>query len=410
MKALTRRINVLCTVGACVLVLSALIAGSVDAQGAPAKSEPRTEALVPALPEIDKIATPVSPALVLLGTAPTSIERPATPSKFALSLANAFTSGSALALPSSYALEVAPFWLVSHPRLRVSMLQDGFGDSASALVRLPRRVVQNFLHTFVVGVASADSSFRTSGTQPADTSIFRLGISARASLLRGHWAPGCLKSIEGRLTDLAQRRAAPLAAWLAANPTATEKELDEARRRIETEVSAAPKADTLAAKDPGGNCLTAYYGWSLDVAAAAINRYPAQSFDAGQLSAHAWWVTLGYKDRQSRSILAVARLGREGVNGVRLASRYTDVGARIVIPKDEWAFSIEGVGRRANGTGGSADFWRIVGGFDYKVSDGVWLNSSFGRDYQTERAKSLVALLGLKWNLGTKSLVAAPKT
>lgn len=385
------------------VLLFAVPAFTASAQDTPvAKQAAKAESPIPKIPEIDKIVTPVSPAFVILGISPTSIERPSTPSKFAISLANAFTSGSQAQLPRTYALEVAPFWLASHPRLRAWMLEDAAGRTDPLRTTPVSKVLQNILHTFVLGVASADSAFKTTGPQPADTSVFRLGMSVRASLLRGHWADGCLASIERPLTDLATRIAGPLAEWIARNPNATNEELAAEKTRIERQV-------TADVNDPSGDCFSAYYGWSLDVAAATVDRFPAQSFDGGQLAAHAWWVTFGYKDKLSRSLLAVARVGREGAKGKRLGSRYTDVGARVLLPQKEWAFSLEGVRRRLVEPDSTSNLWRFTGGFDYKVSEGLWINSSFGRDYQAKRANSLVALLGLKWNLGTKSLAAEQK-
>src|SRR5712691_2914509 len=66
-------------------------------------------------PAFNSWRTPVSPAFVILGIAPTVVERPNTPADLAFSVLNrsaAFTS-----LPRDIALEISPYWLIKHPTL-----------------------------------------------------------------------------------------------------------------------------------------------------------------------------------------------------------------------------------------------------------------------------------------------------
>src|SRR5688572_22312382 len=64
------------------------------------------------------LRTPISPVFALMGISPVSIERPTTPRAFALDLLS--KSQNLSALPESYGVEVAPFWLVPHPLLEYS--------------------------------------------------------------------------------------------------------------------------------------------------------------------------------------------------------------------------------------------------------------------------------------------------
>ncbi|HXF48794.1 MAG TPA: hypothetical protein VNL73_05145 [Verrucomicrobiae bacterium] len=64
---------------------------------------------------LNDLRTPPSPAFVLLGVEPSSIERPNTPKAFAASLLSAVNQSDFL--PKNYALEIAPYWLYSHPNL-----------------------------------------------------------------------------------------------------------------------------------------------------------------------------------------------------------------------------------------------------------------------------------------------------
>src|SRR5882724_2241992 len=61
------------------------------------------------------LKTPTTPAFVLIGTSPTVVERPTTPQDVALTVYNAVRTAGGL--PRDFALEVAPYWLFSHPKL-----------------------------------------------------------------------------------------------------------------------------------------------------------------------------------------------------------------------------------------------------------------------------------------------------
>ncbi len=65
--------------------------------------------------KFEDLRVPASPAFVLMGIEPKTIERPRTPRAFGLSVIQATNELSGL--PKNYAMEFAPFWLVPHPNL-----------------------------------------------------------------------------------------------------------------------------------------------------------------------------------------------------------------------------------------------------------------------------------------------------
>lgn len=404
--------NSIVRIGTVAVLSAAVLAVPLIAQQTSSDSTAKSGASS-ALPEIDKIRTPQSPAFTVLGLAPTTIERPATPSKLALSLANSFTSADRAVLPKNYALEVSPFWMVSHPTLRASMLEDSFGARDAGVLNMLRRVVQNAQQTFTVGIAVADSAFKTTGVSPADTSIFRLGFGSRMTLFRGHWTEGCLAGIENGLAKMSALISAQLAPWIATHPDADANAIEAQTKAIVQEILKQPTkpqakqlGDSLVQRDTNGDCLSAYRGFTLDAAGAGIGRFPAQRFDGGGLSAYMYWITAGYTWSDSKGLLAVLRAGKEGNAGKQLGASYTDLGGRLVIPNDDWVLSTEFVSRQRSVNGLTSSVWRWTGGFDYKVAADVWLNTSFGRDFQSEKAGSLLALINLQWSFGTKSLLA----
>jgi hypothetical protein len=96
--------------------------------------------------EVDDLRAPTSPAFALLDVTPASVNRPENPKAFTLNVINALAQSNGL--PQNYALEVAPYWLASHPDLTFKRLE-GLrhdlhralpSDTAEQSGRLPRQL------------------------------------------------------------------------------------------------------------------------------------------------------------------------------------------------------------------------------------------------------------------------------
>ena len=93
------------------------------------------------LVSVDKLKTPSSPAFVLLGVEPTSVERPSTPAGFATTVLN--RTNNFINLPTDFTLQVSPFWLFGHPDLT-------WRDDSS------RSVGEALMRTATISVASVE--------------------------------------------------------------------------------------------------------------------------------------------------------------------------------------------------------------------------------------------------------------
>jgi hypothetical protein len=102
-----------------------------------------------ATPSLNSLATPDSPAFVILGVSPTTVQRPTTPNAVAASLLSAFGSNGQTLAPN-YALEVAPYWLWSHP-------ETSFDDVAKNSFSTP-------IQTLTLSLATTGSGTETSLT------------------------------------------------------------------------------------------------------------------------------------------------------------------------------------------------------------------------------------------------------
>jgi hypothetical protein len=149
-----------------ILVVTSLIESQARADGtAP-----------PSTPELNSLTTPDSPAFVILGVSPTTIQRPTTPQAVATSLASAFSSNGQTLVPN-YALEVAPYWIWSHPRTT-------FADVARNSFTTPLEWLTVSIATTSSG---AQSSTSTTSTAPATSSTGapKAAFGVRTNLVNG---------------------------------------------------------------------------------------------------------------------------------------------------------------------------------------------------------------------------------
>lgn len=83
--------------------------------------------------DIGELAAPSSPAFTILGIAPSEISRPVTPRAFLISIADIIDKDG---IPSDFALDIAPYWWSSHPKLTFDEYRNSRGFLEAALQTL----------------------------------------------------------------------------------------------------------------------------------------------------------------------------------------------------------------------------------------------------------------------------------
>lgn len=338
--------------------------------------------------EIDNLKTPTSPAFVILGVEPTSVERPTTPRAFALSLLSA-SGGEGGIIPENYAAEFAPYWMRPRPRLTFA---EYFRPT----------VMQSLRQTFSVSLATAAS------TQGAD-SVTSIGVGFRLAPLSGQPSDSLLKLVRAiRSADsaLVQLDIALSRATQAGNTAAADS--------IQALISAgAARARTLSAAFRANDERV---GLRMQIAGALGASYAGNDFEAGQVAKTGLWGTLAYRmDQPGIDVIALGRWLRD--HGAAEQNAW-DLGGRAVLLFERFSGSVEWVARSvsdegASGAGGVpalASGNRAVGMLEYRATDDLFVSFSFGQDYPRagEDGQPLVAILGGQLNLGSKPSVAMP--
>lgn len=347
--------------------------------------------------DFNSLRTPSSPAFVLLGVEPSSVEKPNTPSDFAASVLSATSNLSAL--PKDYALETSPYWLFSHRRR--SWRDD-----------IKRDVLESATRTFTLSVATAEL-----GT--SDAPVRGLAVSGRLALFSGRLPDSSVKQIESLESTLAASAATDLGV-LAPIFDSIQSSLLESAATMADSLAALARIDSLKAEaiaslassgavetdteeltQQAEAIVTAREGFQLDLAGGTAWRAPSAALDSTDFDRFGLWLTASYT-ANDLSFIALARyLGVDGTDQDVL-----DFGGRFIYAQDRFAVSAEYVDRHIHN--GPGDQWRLAGVFDYRVSRAIWLTGTFGRNYDEDARGSLLAQLGLSLNLSKKRYAFEP--
>jgi hypothetical protein len=351
-------------------------------------------------PDLNSLRTPPSPAFVLLGVEPSSVERPSTPADFAVTVLNGTQNFTTI--PRDFALEVSPYWMFGHPK------QNWEGD-------VHRNVLQSLWRTFTVSAATAEVGANGAPVTGA-------GVSVRAALASGHLVDSAgiaafarqlaiasgaeLRGLKHRLDAATRNFQAELArATTVADTNAATDRFDRAKLSFLDDSSAATEADTLPAEAANQSLqvlASARAGFFLEVAGGAVWDAPSAAIDSASLARWGAWMTASYQ-MTNLSFLGVFRyLGGTGVG----EDAGIDVGFRVLYAQDRYGLSAEYVDRHFTGGGARTNEWRLAGVVDYRLNKTFWLVGTFGRDYAPSSAGSLLAQIGVSLQFSRDRAVA----
>ncbi len=349
-------------------------------------------------PAFNLIRTPTSPAFVMLGIAPTAVERPNTPASLGLSVLN--TTNTFSQLPQNYALELSPYWLLPHPRL--TWRQD-----------TTRSIIESLLRTGTVSVATAQL-----GSEVLPVTGFSAGL--RASLISGTMTRTAINTLVMAESLLAVQ-ASSFNRRL--DKALRETHLDDLRERalveagedsmrivavieryaaIEDSIRAALVDGSLVSSDADEELAEALEGageregFALEGAVGLTWQYPRMVVDSVRFSRFGVWLTPSYQGRDV-SVIGVVRFMSDELEP---SMGLVDIGGRLLYTHELFAVSGEYVHRIFTGNGGAASQRRISGIVEYRVLQDVWLQAAIGKDFDPSAAGSLIARLGLSFQFG----------
>lgn len=351
---------------------------------------------------LNMLAAPATPAAALLGFSPSVVDKPRDASEFLASVVN--TTGGLSGLPSDYAVEIAPAWMltghkIDSKRFRSNKLND------------------NFWQGMTISAAVGHSEEVPDSLRP----LTQVAFGFKTSILRGHRFS---KKTEQRLADAQtalRNLNTKLKAYLDAdleyqqlvdnaidNPTDT-----AALNRYREKMYQSFEAEELQQLEENLRDLRFdRVGFKLDLTAGLVQDFPGGRFGNSRVSRAGVWLTTGYEWEQGFSFLGIARYLQnpdadytdDGGTLRQGRIRTFDAGFRAIFAPIERRFTVsaEGLYRKMTEPDLLPSSWRFTFNAEYKFSPNMCLNFSYGRDFDgvVTRDGNVIALLSLFTGFG----------
>lgn len=352
---------------------------------------------------LKNLASPNSPAFVLMDIAPSNIIVPDNIQAFSIQTISAFSGNSKDGLGNNnYAVEFQPYWYVKREKMNffkynnlISDKPEGENVSINDYTRY--NVFGDAWKKASVSLALMDGTFNVFQVPQSYVSV-----GARTRLLSVK-TRNQIDEIKSQYTSYEQFMSSPEVIAIFANPSLSLSEINTAITSLEGYQAIVQNFEQSLRRKPF---------FALDVAVAYSHFMGDKSQDMddafGRLG---FWATgdLAFYTptigKQSHvHVYGVFRYLRDGLNidpdsGDLRIENATDYGAKIALELDKLSFGYEYITRDSENNNEE----RSIGSIRYKISEAFTINGGFGKNFRSEG--STVALFGIQWGLDFDSSV-----
>lgn len=352
---------------------------------------------------LKNLASPNSPAFVLMDIAPSNIIVPDNIQAFSIQTISAFSGNSKDGLGNNnYAVEFQPYWYVKREKMNffkynnlISDKPEGENVSINDYTRY--NVFGDAWKKASVSLALMDGTFNVFQVPQSYVSV-----GARTRLLSVK-TRNQIDEIKSQYTSYEQFMSSPEVIAIFANPSLSLSEINTAITSLEGYQAIVQNFEQSLRRKPF---------FALDVAVAYSHFMGDKSQDMddafGRLG---FWATgdLAFYTptigKQSHvHVYGVFRYLRDGLNidpdsGDLRIENATDYGAKIALELDKLSFGYEYITRDSENNNEE----RSIGSIRYKISEAFTINGGFGNNFRS--AGSTVALFGIQWGLDFDSSV-----
>lgn len=352
---------------------------------------------------LKNLASPNSPAFVLMDIVPSNIIVPDNIQAFSIQTISAFSGNSKDGLGNNnYAVEFQPYWYVKREKMNffkynnlISDKPEGENVSINDYTRY--NVFGDAWKKASVSLALMDGTFNVFQVPQSYVSV-----GARTRLLSVK-TRNQIDEIKSQYTSYEQFMSSPEVIAIFANPSLSLSEINTAITSLEGYQAIVQNFEQSLRRKPF---------FALDVAVAYSHFMGDKSQDMNDAFGRlGFWATgdLAFYTptigKQSHvHVYGVFRYLRDGLNidpdsGDLRIENATDYGAKIALELDKLSFGYEYITRDSENNNEE----RSIGSIRYKISEAFTINGGFGKNFRSEG--STVALFGIQWGLDFDSSV-----
>jgi len=311
-------------------------------------------------------------AALLLESAPHTLSRPSTTSTFSTSLNTLATSTS---IPENWAMEVAPYWLFSHPRLSLDRYLRGG----------PRVLVDNLS----VSVATTTDDDGPIEAGAGFNTALRWGDRARLRMA----VDTCTSSLQRRLQDKATYVGDRIA-WAVAASEDPVKARDTAEKDWDKE-NASYKAETEKKQAECRSLVSKRRGFAVDLGGGLAAWVPDMDASQASFSRAGAWLTPAWLADHGAVSGIVGFLATRPEDGAWVP--FVRTGVQVAKAWEKGAIAPEGILDIRPGAGPQG---RVGVGIDVQAAPGLWVSTHLSLGLPLDEPGSLGAHLGFTWGTG----------
>lgn len=340
---------------------------------------------------------PNSPGFILLDKTPTTIERPNSTKAFMLSALNSFTDNNGI--PKNYAVDFTPFWFFKHPKM-TSYKYMGYNK-----VKDRQNIFKDFKKV------SISFAFLTTTDSATKNQINNLSLGLRTNLLsvRSKKDIEDYKEANTKLIGELKKIDSVIKLIPFPNPSDPINKYLEEKKAYDEKLTNYLTQKELEEKDINNDLsdiLKRRAVFAIDGAIGYNNFFLDNNYSSSHFGRFGAWLTVNYSqiletngnDKNYLNIYALGRYLSDGTkmeNNKYVLQNFYDFGGKLELEFKNISIAYEYIYRIND----KKSTFRSNGILKYKISDQVFLNGAFGKNFGYNN--NLISLLGLNWGISS---------
>lgn len=350
-------------------------------------------------PTVDALRTPEAPGFILLGGAPSAVERPTDAQAFVVSVITRATEGD---LFDSFGVQVSPFWFGGLPDVDYADFEAGATGFEAIRRTLTFSLVADRLDLNSSPTPSVGFGIRMSLATGSIDKSYNGYEDKRVAAFQAlaDQASGYREAIEADPVWISLREAERDMLNDSAGPNIPAAQALQALRLARAKaVSDSLKLEDRSEVAAFTSLKTRRNGFVLDIAGGWSGAFLNSEFS--DLDSYRWglWGTAGYTEK-GVTVLGVARYLDESDLVATGEGTAFDLGARFIADVYDGALSLSAEGIYRFGDGTTDDRYRLATEVSYDITSDRTLAFTFGRDFDGESNGNVLAIVRLIANFG----------
>jgi hypothetical protein len=395
---------------------------------------------------IEDLKVPISPAFILLGVTPTSIDKPETPKALGVSILNSFNNNINI-LPKNYSFEVSPYWLSSKDNLTFdeyykkdskSVIQNlsfslatvpldtvlggtslGVGVRTLFLQGKPNSKLQNKYNEYIIQLNKDNIRGNTINSIINSSNSLKTYVDIKnafsnqiknSSLLKiqnksANYVNEYLTNLNKNINDLITKKLGLMN--LKTLDSLSQSQVNEILEYVKEQTDEIDQKKNEAIVTDFRELDKKREGILIEFAGALAFGFADDSIKNGKISDFGIWLTPMYSNGNIDLISVLRYIGNVDTG---ITQSKFDTGLRFLYRNGGFGISLEGLLRTEDKV---SPTYRYALNLDYKLTNNIYLTGTFGKNFDGTPVNGsgngdLITVFGINFGMGSDPIVKLP--